>query len=867
MENKDNKNNKNKTNNFTLENFSLNENNSIGEKTNIKKTNVTNTKKISNEINNNNNNNNFDINNNNNNNYNINDNKKNNIYDNNNYINNNDYKIEKEINKTKIINQKKTLNKEEINNIEIKQDNEKTKENNETIFKNNKLDFMKKELKPRLYQEVIFATTYTKDPLIVLPTGLGKTLIAMQFIQYHITKNDKKILLLAPTKPLCMQHEKSIQDHFNITTMLSTGQVSPEKRQEEYNKSQIIISTPQTIENDLITKRINPEDFSLVIFDEAHRAMGNYAYTTIAKLFKLKNKKIKYLSLTASPGTDYESIKLITKNLYINYIEFRTESDPDVRPYVQDKNIKYLEIDLPPIFEDIIKKINKFLNSIIQQLNTIGVLDSKSNSSINKTKILMLQNYIHKDLLKNKSTENFKAISLCAQYLKIDYAKELIESQGIASFVHYLEKIWIDSETTKTKALKEIASNTEMKQAFFLAKSLYSKNIEHPKLDYIKELVSKILKKDKNTKLIIFNQYRESIKRIIETLEDVEDAKPIAFFGQSTKSDKGLSQKQQKEIIENFREGKFNILIATSVAEEGLDIPTVDNIIFYEPVPSAIRQIQRRGRTARHNTGNIFILISKNTKDVAYKWATKNKESNMWTNLSKIKKEFESKTTIQEELSEILYSDIKIIVDQREKNSNITKLLASFTKDIELKTLEIGDYILSNDVCIERKSVIDFVNSLIDSRLFEQLKKIKKYSKPILIIEGEDDLYSVRKVHANAIRGFISSITLDYNIPIIRTRNEEDTVNYLIQIAKREQLERKTISLKHWNNSSSIEEQIKNIICTFPNVGENNSKRLIKYFKSIKNLSNAKIEELKEIEGIGDKLAKKIYETINYEIK
>lgn len=740
---------------------------------------------------------------------------------------------------------------------------------NFTKIKNseNKETKMKKELKPRLYQEIIFATTYNKNPLIVLPTGLGKTIIAMQFIEYHLKTKNKKILLLSPTKPLCIQHEKSINEHFKEKTILSTGETAPTKRQYNYDNSQIIISTPQTIENDLMTKKIQPNDFSLVIFDEAHRAMGNYAYTTIAKLFKIKNKNIKFLSLTASPGTSYESIRTITKNLYIDYIEYRTESDPDVRPYIQDKNVKYLEIELPKSFEDIIKNLNHFLKKVIEELNTIGALHSKSLNTINKTKILQLQNYIHKDLQKNKSTENFKAISLCAQYLKIDYAKELIESQGVAPFVHYLEKIWIDSQNTKTKALKEITSNKNIKLAFFAAKSLYSKNIEHPKLDYIKELITKILQKQPNTKLIIFNQYRESIKKILEITQDIKGAKPIGFFGHNSTKDKGLSQKEQKEIIENFRTNKHNILIATSVAEEGLDIPSVDNIIFYEPVPSAIRQIQRRGRTGRHNEGNIFILISKNTKDVAYKWSTKHKEVNMWTNLSKIKKEFEKNQTIQQDLNEILYSDIKIIVDNREKNSHITKLLTSFTQDIELKNLDIGDYILSDNVCIERKSTIDFVNSLLDSRLFEQLKKMKKYPNPILIIEGEEDLYSIRKIHANAIRGFISSITLDFKIPIIRTKNEEDTVNYLIQIAKREQETKKTIRIRNWNNSQSLEQQILNIISMIPNLGENHSKKLLNYFKSIKNISNTSIEELKKIEGIGDKLATQIYKTINYEIQ
>ena len=120
------------------------------------------------------------------------------------------------------------------------------------------------------------------------------------------------------------------------------------------------------------------------------------------------------------------------------------------------------------------------------------------------------------------------------------------------------------------------------------------------------------------------------VSNLVEKLNKIQGAHPVRFVGQgSREGDKGMTQKQQKEILDQFRNGEYNILVATSVGEEGLDIPSTDAVIFYEPVSSAIRLIQRRGRTGRNRPGEVFIFVTLGSRDEAALWSSRGKEQQM----------------------------------------------------------------------------------------------------------------------------------------------------------------------------------------------------------------------------------------------
>jgi Fanconi anemia group M protein len=312
-------------------------------------------------------------------------------------------------------------------------------------------------------------------------------------------------------------------------------------------------------------------------------------------------------------------------------------------------------------------------------------------------------------------------------------------------------------------------------------------------------------------------------------------------------------------------------LIATSVAEEGLDIPKVDLVVFYEPIPSEIRAIQRRGRTGRSSMGEVAILMAEGTRDEAYYWVSFHKERKMRAHIGRMKKDIkakreESKPYGQQSL--LIYSprveeaNVKIYIDHRE--SPLIKKMLKEKAEIELAQLPVGDYILSDRVCAERKTVEDFLQSMVDKRLLSQAAEMKRnFEIPVIILEGYDDLYTQRNIHPNAIRGALAALATSFQIPIIPSQSEEDTAEILYAIAKREQEEeRRIISLRGERKPMMLNEKQQFVVESLPNVSAVLAKRLLEKFDSVQNVINASQEDLTEIEGIGDKKAEEIRKVV-----
>jgi Fanconi anemia group M protein len=732
-----------------------------------------------------------------------------------------------------------------------------------------------KDFKPRLYQETIFSTCTKKDSLVILPTGMGKSFLFVMLASHRLNLYpNSKILILAPTKPLADQHITVLKNHLNIDEdkiVLFTGLVRPEKRAELWKNAQIIVSTPQGLENDILSNRINLEEASLLAFDEAHHAVGDYAYVFVAKQYQKKARYPRILALTASPGADMEKIKEVCKNLYIEEVEVRTDKDPDVKPYVQDIEIEWIKVNLPPIFNDVQKYIKDFLKDRLEKLKKWGVLRRTDLRFVNKRELLALQAQLRgRAASGERDFTLWTAISVLAEIMKIQHALELLETQGIAPLYKYLEKLQQESLTTKVKAVKNIVRDLNFRSALIKTKSLWDEKVEHPKLVELQKIIEREIKQNPNFKAIVFNQYRDNASDVEEKLNKIENIKAKIFVGQSKKGGTGYSQKEQKEILDKFRSGEFNVLVATSVGEEGLDIPAVPLVVFYEPIPSAIRSIQRRGRTGRQEKGRVIILLAKNTRDEGYRWSAHHKEKSMYRHLYKIKNKIgltleKPKVSLEKFVPEDKRH--KIFVDHREKGSKVIKELVDKNHTISLEQLDNADYLLSSRVGVEFKTTGDFINSIIDGRLLLQIKDLKNnFERPLMIIEGEEDIYSIRNIHPNAIRGMLSTITVSYGIPILQTKNFKETAALMGIIAKREQEETAKDFTPHAEKrTSSLKEQQEYIVSALPGVGATLAKPLLKKFKTIKKLINAKKEKLEKITKIGPKKAQAIKDVVEKE--
>lgn len=741
---------------------------------------------------------------------------------------------------------------------------------------------MLKNFTPRLYQQTILGTAARHNTLVVLPTGLGKTAIAFLLaIQRLSSYPSSKILMLAPTKPLCEQHVESFREHLEISpekVALFTGSVAPEKRAQLWKDAQIIISTPQGLENDIINSRINLKEVSLLIFDEAHHATGEYAYVWIADQYEKTSSLSRILALTASPGSDLETVKEVTTNLKIEKVEVRTEKDADVKPYVQKTHKNWVEVEFPAELKQIQTLLKDCRKSKLIEAQNLGYC---SDMEMSKGGLLALQLELQKKITSGfRDFELLRSLSVIAEAMKVDHALELLETQGIRQLHSYFKKMQQDALTSKVKAVQNLVQDELFKSSMHFTEELVNQNVLHPKLLKLKELLQETIDKDQNAKIIIFTQFRDSAEEIVKNVNEL-NLKNHIFVGQAKKNGLGFSQKQQKEILDKFSACEFNVLVATSVAEEGLDIPKVDKVIFYEPIPSAIRSIQRRGRTGRLEEGEVTILMTKGTRDEIYRWSAHHKEKRMYRNLEQLKKEFSLQNTDNSvHKSEQIASNnntlakfispeqvVAILADHREKNNRVVKELIDFGISVKTAQLTTADYIISGKVGVELKKVPDFVASIIDGRILDQVRDLKNlFNKAVIIIEGEEDIYNVRNVHANAIRGMLASIALDFHVPVLYTKNPQDTAALLAVMAKREQGKEIDFTL-HSLKPKSIHEQQEFIVSAFPNIGVQTAKILLEHFGNIKNLVNATEEQLTELKGIGDKTAKQLVKMFEEEYR
>jgi len=510
-------------------------------------------------------------------------------------------------------------------------------------------------VEPREYQKEIFETCKNKNCLVVLPTGLGKTLIALMLSIERLEKFPlEKILFLAPTRPLAEQHlkyfEKLLTELF-ADMQLFTGSVNPNERKKIWQTANMIFSTPQCIANDLRHGLYDLENVCLLVEDEAHRCLKNYDYNYIAQKYMEQAKNPRIIGLTASPGSETSKIKEICKNLSIEEVEIRTRESPDVKNYLQDLEFKKITIDFPEDFAEIRNSMKKIFERYIENLRMKNVLFGAPT----KVALILLQKKISGILARNSGNFGYYSVaSSCAQAIKIQHALELIETQTLEGFHTYLKKLFEEAEKKKSRGVVSLVSNPEFIFAFNRTNELLARKIEHPKVLILVDLIKSEIEKNEKAKIIVFSQFRETASLLSKNLNENQNIKSKIFVGQAKKVSKdgkgtGLSQKEQKQIISDFSEGKINVLCATSIGEEGLDIPEVNAVIFYEPVASAIRKIQRMGRTARLMKGKTIVLVTKSTRDESYYYVSRNREKKMHSAIEEIKQGLQKKEIKQKQ--------------------------------------------------------------------------------------------------------------------------------------------------------------------------------------------------------------------------
>ncbi|MBI5001161.1 MAG: DEAD/DEAH box helicase [Euryarchaeota archaeon] len=780
------------------------------------------------------------------------------------------------------------------------------------------------KVEEREYQVKIAKSCMERPTLVVLHTALGKTIIAVMVIAEVLRTRKGKVLFLAPTKPLVQQHANSVREFVNTVEDIAvfTGEVAPSKRKDVWDGARIIVSTPQVIVNDLMAGKLTLEGIDLLVFDEAHRAVGDYAYVFIAEKFRAQGGLI--LGMTASPGSDPHKVLEVCANLGIQNVEIRTDYDPDVAPYIHDIREEWVRVSIPPEMKRVSDALRSAFKEYVDKLRRFGVLPKGKPASFSDVLAAreILQARLHSG---GKDQSLYQALSIVAVVMKLYHAVDMAETQGYAALQNYLNKMRGD----KSKAARTLVEDPRIKDVERVMAGL---QFEHPKVQRVSAIVEEELRAHPDSRIIVFTNYREICDMINEELSKIEGARPVRFVGQATKgADRGLRQKEQIALIEKFKLGEANVLVATSVAEEGLDIPSTDLVILYEPQASEIRTIQRRGRTGRKHAGRIVYLITKGTKDEGAHFVSKRREREMHGELERLRDELRKHIALGQEPGEAFktafqavvgaragaanpsatpdkapvtqnnppqssaQSTVKpaepprgqtslaafeaapkpevpaqcvkpvspeIIVDSRELNSAVARELSKLGLVLKIETLEVGDYVISSRVAVERKEVKDFLASLLDQRLFGQVTAMKRaYQRPILIVEGEG-LFTLRNISEQAIYGALASIASDFGVPVLFSKDALETAKYIQALFKREQGGDPRIPLRPGKGRTALHEQQQFVVEGLPGISATLAQRLLGHFGSVRAIMNASIEELCDVKGVGKMTAEQVKRVI-----
>ncbi|MCK9314110.1 MAG: DEAD/DEAH box helicase, partial [Methanocorpusculum sp.] len=585
-------------------------------------------------------------------------------------------------------------------------------------------------LEDRTYQTSIAKHALQGNTLLVLPTGMGKTAVALLVAAERIGAG--KILMLAPTKPLVEQHLRYFSKNLLINAediVMFTGTTPSAKRIKMWEKAKFCVSTPEVIKNDIIAGRYDLADVALLIVDECHRTVGNYAYVFIGERYNATAKNPLLLGMTASPGSDAEQVAEICRNLSITIVESRVESDPDVRPYVHERETEYIMVDLPEDLWLAVSVLNTMIEDRLKSLAALNYRVPKREAlSMKAINALMVQIQAR---MQEKDKTAYQAISIHAELMKLRHGVTLAESQGTTALKSYLFRLEEEGAGgSGSKASQRIYADDRFKRLLSLCQN-WTREL-HPKADEIVRVIREQLIEAPDSRIIVFATYRDGVSMIVGHLEEA-GISAKRFVGQASHdSDKGLSQKEQIAAIREFREGGYSVLVATSVGEEGLDIPSTDLVIFYEAVPSEIRSIQRKGRTGRNASGKIIVLVTKGTTDETYRWVSTSREKQMQKGVKAMRSGIvpsqansippagdsvyapapEGQLTLADAVIQVVTEENEdrpaVTVDNRETQSRVAEYLSNLGVKITLAQLPVGDYAVGDRVLIERKTTRDF---------------------------------------------------------------------------------------------------------------------------------------------------------------
>jgi len=465
----------------------------------------------------------------------------------------------------------------------------------------------------RGYQLEIATRALEANTLVVLPTALGKTVIAELVAAEVLNRYPGcRVMVLAPTKPLVLQHKESFFKHLRLEreeVAVVTGEVRGREGIWLDRRVRVVFGTPQAVWNDLSNGIVSLEEFALLVFDECHRSKARYAYTRMASEYVRRCPWPLILALTASPGSTKESVTEVVRNLWIERIEWRTEEDEDVRPHIPGVKTTWIRVQLPEEYERVREVIRKAIEKRVEVLRSAGLLGSEVE--VNRKVLLSIMERLKAEAEAGARGPRMRYLQVISQALSFYHALELVESQHILTLLNYLRSL----RESELRSHVSIVRSEDYEELLKVAEGC---TVDHPKVTALVTAVRTHLSEKPEDRVLVFANIRVTAEVLVERLR-AEGIQATLFVGKAEgKGGPRMTQEEQMRVLRDFREGRTKVLVATSIGEEGLDVPECGLVVFYEPIPSGIRHIQRRGRTGRRIPGKVVILVTEGTVEEYY---------------------------------------------------------------------------------------------------------------------------------------------------------------------------------------------------------------------------------------------------------
>ena len=489
-------------------------------------------------------------------------------------------------------------------------------------------------IEARAYQLEAADEALTGSTMLVLPTAAGKTVVAWMVIAERLQSTSGWSLVIAPTVALVEQHLRGLSLALEDVEPVSiTGQNPVAKRPGLWGSSRVIVATPQVVRNDVVKGNLDLKDCSLLVVDEAHHATGEHAMAQVGEIYNSQSSNPLVFATTASPGSRKDLVREVCTRLSLERIHLRPSGDPMLTKHLAGLELQEIRVTVPDEIRHLAEPLILWQRGIVDRQRRLGRY--VMSGAISHAGLSNAMDRAQTAISRGESNA-YQSVSQIATAMRLHHLINHLLSQGCAASKEFLLRL-SSGDRSNTKSIRGFLRDPRISG---LIRSLEEIDEVHSKVGAVRRLVRERLRRDSESRIIVFATFRDTVSALELALSELKGARPVRFVGQSSRDgSEGLTAKQQVERLDEFRDGSANVLVATSVGEEGLDIPSADLVIFYEPITSEIRTIQRRGRTGRHREGEVVVLIAEETRDEGAWAAAERREEYMRRAVHRVRRE------------------------------------------------------------------------------------------------------------------------------------------------------------------------------------------------------------------------------------